>query len=169
MPGSGSIHVRLHAYCSRFDSFINVKYLANQCQRIQKNITTGRISSIWRNFCCAALAALLVSCSVTPVPLTDADLSKSAEEDRILMFGKAHQITGSLSLEEAIARAVKHNLDHRAKAMEQALALNQLDLDDYELLPTLTAKAGYSDRNMVEGSPHSNQEYNDQSHHYGRP
>ena len=36
--------------------------------------------------------------------------------------------------------------------MEQALALNQLDLDDYELLPTLTAKAGYADRSEFSAS-----------------
>ena len=68
------------------------------------------------------------------------------------MFNSENQIIGNLSLEEAIARAVKHNLDHRAKAMEQALALNQLDLDDYELLPTLTAKAGYADRSEFSAS-----------------
>ena len=94
----------------------------------------------------------LGSCTITPEPLTDSFLSKSANEDRTLMFNEDDQIIGNLSLEEAIARAVKYNLEHRAKAMEQALALNQLDLDDYQLLPSLTAKAGYSDRSEFSAS-----------------
>ena len=86
------------------------------------------------------------ACTITPERLTISDLNKSANEDRKLMFGNEKHITGSLSLEEAIARALKYNLDHRARAMEKALAFNQLELENYRLLPTLTANAGYADR-----------------------
>ena len=87
-------------------------------------------------------------CAIAPKPLTVLDLEKSAKEDHRMMFDKGGTISGNLSLEEAIARALKYNLDHRARAMEQALALNQLDLESYQLLPKLTAKAGYSDRSQ---------------------
>ena len=94
------------------------------------------------------ISALLIlgSCTVARQPLTSADLQKSAKIDRELMFGGENQLIGSLSLEEATARALKYNLDNRARYMEQALALNQLELDNYQLLPSIVANAGYSDR-----------------------
>ena len=147
MPGSNSIRVETHAYCPRLVRFTHFLFLANYYRKTKDFFIPVR--SILRY---ASLVVFLGSCTVTPEPLTDTDLSKSAEEDRALMFNSENQIIGNLSLEEAIARAVKHNLDHRAKAMEQALALNQLDLDDYELLPTLTAKAGYADRSEFSAS-----------------
>ena len=94
------------------------------------------------------LVLIVGGCSITPKPLTVSDLEKSAKEDHRIMFEKGDKISGNLSLEEAIARALKYNLDHRARAMEQALALNQLDLEGYQLLPKLIAKAGYSDRSQ---------------------
>lgn len=56
-------------------------------------------------------------------------------------------ITGPLSMDEAMARALKYNLDRRAKMMEEALALNQLDVSHFDMLPKLVAQAGYSTRN----------------------
>jgi outer membrane protein TolC len=47
-------------------------------------------------------------------------------------------------LAEAMARALKYNLDHRTRMMEEALAIGQLDLSRYDMLPKLTAAAGYS-------------------------
>ena len=104
------------------------------------------IIPIHQKVCVFILALFLAACTVTPDPLTRQELSKQADSDQATMFPKKHKLTGNLSLQEAIARAVRFNLDHRAKAMEQALSLNQLKLDSYELLPTLVAKAGYSDR-----------------------
>ncbi len=108
---------------------------------------------------------ILASCSVIPEPLTKGDLEKSALIDRELMFGGNEKLLGKLSLEGAIARALKFNLDSRARSMEQALALNQLDLDNHQLLPSLAANAGYSDRSgwnatnskTLKGGPPSSQ------------
>ena len=89
---------------------------------------------------------ILASCSVVPESLTTREMEVSAEIDKTLMFGSQDRPVGSISLEEAIARALKFNLDSRARSMEQALALNQLDLDNYKLLPSIAVNAGYSDR-----------------------
>jgi outer membrane protein TolC len=88
----------------------------------------------------------LGSCVVTPEILTTSDLKNSAETDLELMFGNDDQLTGSLSLEEAVARALKYNLDRRARSMERALALNLLELDNFQLLPKMVASKMYSDR-----------------------
>jgi outer membrane protein TolC len=55
-------------------------------------------------------------------------------------------IRGPISLEEAIARALKYNLDRRTKMMEEALALSQLDVSRYDMLPKVVAAAGYTAR-----------------------
>ena len=123
MPGSNSIRVETHAYCSRLVRFTPFHLLPNYYRKSKEFFIPIR-----SNLRYAWLVVFLGSCTVTPEPLTDTDLSQSAEKDRALMFKSENQIIGNLSLEEAIARAVKHNLDHRAKAMEQALALNQLNL-----------------------------------------
>ena len=88
----------------------------------------------------------LASCTVTPKELTKIELKNSAKIDKALMFGSEVELVGSISLEEAVARALKYNLDSRARSMEQALTLNQLELDNYQLLPSLAINAGYSDR-----------------------
>jgi len=94
-----------------------------------------------------ALGVLVLSgCSILPKPLSISELSKSIAQDRQIMFAGNEEIVGELTLHDAIARAFTYNLDHKAKAMEQALALNQIELDQFELLPTLTANAGYKGR-----------------------
>lgn len=42
-----------------------------------------------------------------------------------------------------MARALKYNLDRRAKLMEEALSLKQLDTSHFDMLPKLLAQSGY--------------------------
>lgn len=96
----------------------------------------------------AVTVLTLSACSsITPVPLTVNDLTPTNTADRQAMFQEVEPIAGPLSLAEALARALKYNLDRRAKMMEEALALNQLDTAKFDMLPKLVAQAGYSARN----------------------
>ncbi|MBX3619150.1 MAG: TolC family protein [Rhizobacter sp.] len=63
------------------------------------------------------------------------------------MFAQQEPVQGAITLEEAMARAIKYNLDHRLKLMEEAVSQRQLDLSRTELLPKLVAQAGYTTRN----------------------
>jgi outer membrane protein TolC len=94
----------------------------------------------------ASMVVFLSACSLTQEPLTSEDITISAEQDLKKMFGDNETITGELTLSDAVARALMYNLDHKARAMEQALSVSQADLEKYELLPTLTGNAGYSHR-----------------------
>lgn len=67
--------------------------------------------------------------------------------DRERLQADVPPLEGELTLEEALARALKFNLDRRAKMMEEALAFNQLDVARLDLLPRLAYQAGYSTRN----------------------
>jgi len=99
-----------------------------------------------------SFVAILSACAVTPVPFDAAELTKQATEDRTSMFERGEPIAGRLTVAEAIARALKYNLDKRSKMMEEALALGQTDLDRWDMLPQLTANAGYLDRSRPDAS-----------------
>ncbi len=96
----------------------------------------------------AAAAAALSACgSIVPNPLEAQQLAQTNLSDRAAAQRDVEPISGALTLDEAMARALKYNLERRTRLMEEALALNQLDVSQLDMLPRLMAQAGYSDRN----------------------
>lgn len=104
------------------------------------------VASAKRLLASASLVALLGACAMTPEPFTPEQLAQAAKDDRAAMFLGGVPLTAPLTVSEAIARALKHNLDRRSKMMEEALALNQTEVDRWDLLPKLTANAGLTSR-----------------------
>ncbi len=100
----------------------------------------------------ALAAVLLAGCAVEPEPLTLAAIETQRDQDRALLFADQEPVGGPISLHEAMARAIRYNLDHRLRLMDQALALRQLDVANYAMLPRLTAAAGYEGRSNQSGS-----------------
>ncbi|MEY4753139.1 MAG: hypothetical protein RJA44_814 [Pseudomonadota bacterium] len=97
-------------------------------------------------------AALLSACAQLPPPDPVA-LNPQEHQDRISADRKAVQqdvapIGAELKLDEAIARALKYNLDRRARLLEQNMALQQYQSGSYDSLPKLVAAAGYSARDQ---------------------
>jgi outer membrane protein TolC len=92
------------------------------------------------------MAMLLSACSMTPHPFTDAEFAAKADADRAAMFASAEPLTKPLTFADAVARVLRDNLDRRAKMMEEAVSMGQLDLDRFELLPHLVATGGYVGR-----------------------
>jgi len=93
-----------------------------------------------------SLAALAAGCGIAPHPLTDQEFAAGAVADRAEMFKGQAPLDKPLTLGDAIARVLRYNLDHSTKMMEEALALGQLDLDRWDMLPKMTASAGYVGR-----------------------
>ncbi|CDK97911.1 conserved membrane protein of unknown function [Magnetospirillum gryphiswaldense MSR-1 v2] len=93
-----------------------------------------------------SLVALLSACAMTPEPFTPEQLAQSSKDDRTDMFKSGEPLSGPLTVSEAIARALKHNLDRRAKVMEEALALGQTDIDRWDMLPKLVANGNFTSR-----------------------
>jgi outer membrane protein TolC len=101
-----------------------------------------------RSLIALSVTALWLSgCALHPTPFTDAERVQSAQADRNAMFAGEPPLAGPVTLDEAMARAIRYNLDHRQKMMEEALAQQQLNVDNFDLLPQLTAQAGYTNRN----------------------
>lgn len=93
----------------------------------------------------AAAAMLLSACGTVQVqPLTDTDVRQQAAADRQAAFADVPPLAGKLSMDEAVARALKYNLDRRTRLMEEALAMNQLDTANLDMLPRVMANAGYT-------------------------
>ena len=76
----------------------------------------------------SAAVVWLSGCAVHPTPFTDAERVQTVREDRAAMFANQPPLAGPVTLQEALARAIRYNLDHRLKMMEEALAEKQLDL-----------------------------------------
>lgn len=94
-----------------------------------------------------AAALMLAGCSViAPEKLSSDDLMRLANVDQQLMFAAQEPVTAPITMEEAVARALKYNLEHRLAMMERAVQENIADVQSMSLLPKLTASAGYRDR-----------------------
>lgn len=101
----------------------------------------------------AAVVALVAgACAMTPDPLTLDEQISSAVRDRAAMYASQEPVSGAISLEEAIARAVKYNLDHRVALMERALEDRSLDVATVDLLPELAGRAGLTTRDNEQAS-----------------
>lgn len=107
--------------------------------------------------------SLLSGCVVAPQPLSMADTQAQAQQDLKSMFAEQEPLTGPLVLEEAMARAIKYNLEHRTQMMEQALAVGQTELSRYDMLPRITAQAGYVGRTNTQASSSESIETHSQS------
>lgn len=98
-----------------------------------------------------AVACLLASgcASVQPVALSQQDMQAQLQQDSDSMRKDVEPISGPLSLDDAMARALKYNLDRRSKMMEEALAMGQLDVSKFDMLPKIMAQAGYAYRDRT--------------------
>ena len=109
------------------------------------------------------LCSLLAGCAVSTAPLVQEDILKRIATDREAMYKDQEPLGSAITLEEAMARSIKYNLDHRLKIMEDALALRQVDLMKYDMLPKLVAAAGYTERDSYNASSSMNVATNTQS------
>lgn len=97
---------------------------------------------------------LLGACTVRPQPFTAEETAQRVAADRAVLFAQQDPVRGAVTLEEAFARALRYNLDARLAAHEQAVQNRQLALAPFDLLPRVTASAGYisRDRELVTSS-----------------
>ncbi|GGE97060.1 hypothetical protein GCM10011404_32780 [Sphingomonas prati] len=96
--------------------------------------------------------ALLGGCSVTPKPLTLSELTTRATANVAAVAVDQEPVISAISLYEAMARALKYNLDYKVEMMEEALKSRELDLTRYDMLPQLVATGGYAGRNNFAGA-----------------
>lgn len=96
--------------------------------------------------------AIVAGCTIVQDPISTEEREVHAASDRESMFVGQEPIEGPLTLYDAMARAIKYNLDHRMKALEEAVALRQVDVGSFSLLPRVILNAGYSTRSKQSAS-----------------
>lgn len=96
--------------------------------------------------------ALLAGCAVKPEPLTPSDLQTTAERNFQTVDADQEPVAAPIDLYEAMARALKYNLDYKVELMDEALKSRELDLSRYDMLPQLVASGGYAGRNNFSGA-----------------
>lgn len=113
-------------------------------------MTTFHTATRRPRFRLAPLAALLTlalaGCAVQPTAPTAEEYRAQVSDLKQRLFAGQEAVGEQLSLADATARAIKYNMDYRTRMMEEALSLGQSELANYDLLPKLTASAGYSTR-----------------------
>jgi outer membrane protein TolC len=100
----------------------------------------------------ASGAALLTGCTVTPKPLTPSEISTKAESNIVAVDANQEPVGGPIDLYEAMARALKYNLDYKVEMMDEALKTRELNLSRYDMLPQLVASGGYAGRSNYAGA-----------------
>ncbi|MNF35402.1 Outer membrane efflux protein [compost metagenome] len=111
-----------------------------------------------------SLLTLAISgCAVTSQPIERSVSEQRALSDLQSMFKDQEPLSGALTLHQAMARAVKYNLEARLKVMEEALAKRQVDLASFDMLPRMAASAGYAGRSNVSASSSQSVETGTQS------
>ena len=68
---------------------------------------------------CVTIA--LSGCAVYPTPLTDSELATAASDNQSAVTADQEPVGGKISLYDAMARALKYNLDHRVEEAEAAV------------------------------------------------
>lgn len=81
--------------------------------------------------------------SLKPEPLTLDAIEARASRDRQSMSAAQETLPPVLTVEQVAARAIKYNLEHRQRLLETAVQQGALDVSRLDLLPRLTASAGY--------------------------
>ena len=105
-------------------------------------------TSAWRLVWVLAGGAVLSGCAgFTVQPLTDTELQEQTLQDRQRLTQGVEPLPAIISLEEAVARAIKYNSGQRLRAMEEAVAQGTYQTSKFDMLPKLVASAGYRDRN----------------------
>lgn len=90
----------------------------------------------------------LSGCTVTPKQLTSSEIQERVKLDKSKLYVDQESVVKPISFEEAMARSLKYNLDHRLKLMENALASGLLQAGKFDMLPNLMVSAGYTSRDF---------------------
>lgn len=95
----------------------------------------------------------LSACAVTPTPLTQTDVQSAAADRKARYIPKDQvPVTGAIGLHEAMARALKYNLDRKIEIAKLQMRSSQVDISKMEMLPQFVASSEFSKRDNDPGS-----------------
>jgi outer membrane protein TolC len=92
---------------------------------------------------------MLAGCSTLKfdtASLTEKEVRTTVAADKAALVRDVEPLNGPLTLEGAVARAIKYNAEQRYHAMEEAVAQGTFEVGKFDMLPKLIASAGYRGR-----------------------
>jgi outer membrane protein TolC len=111
-----------------------------------KTLTHGLLATI--------TAVSMVGCTIAPSPLSETQMSHLVGLQAEQVTANQEPISGALTMYDAMARALKYNLDYRVEMMQQSLRGAEAALASSDMLPKLVANAGWSGRDSYLSSAH---------------
>lgn len=87
-----------------------------------------------------------------PSPYQMGHLTEQARVNFNAVVQLQEPVNSPVDLYEAMARAIKYNLDYRVSVSEANLRNAQLNLANYAMLPNIVANSGYSSRSNVQAT-----------------
>ncbi len=103
-------------------------------------------------FVSATALVLTTGCAVTPDPLDGVQLSSISQKNLVEVTAAQEPVKGAIGLYEAMARALKYNLDHKVEIYQRALRQKELRLAHFEMLPGVVANSGFAKRDNFSAS-----------------
>jgi len=100
----------------------------------------------------SGVGLILMACTSVPQRVSESEAVSNAAAMRSEISARQEPVTQSISLYEAMARALKYNLDHNVAMMELDLAKADYDLSRHDLLPKVVANGGYYGRSNEAGA-----------------
>jgi outer membrane protein TolC len=114
--------------------------------------TWGRLRGFAKASAVVAGSLLVAACAVSPKPTSLEEGLAFGDERLARIDANQEKVVGAISLYEAMARAIKFNLDTRVELAQTALRLKELDLSHYKMLPGIVAGSGYLGRDNTQAS-----------------
>jgi outer membrane protein TolC len=96
-------------------------------------------------------ASLLAGCSTKPDLLTDEEINGFVTRNAEGLIADQEPVHGSIGLYEAMARALKYNLDFKVEMMSATLAARAADVKSADMLPQVATGWGYANRSPQSG------------------
>lgn len=110
------------------------------------NLMKSRFLKLTNLLMATGCSVMLSGCVVTPEPLSESELALTADTNMAQVTQDQEPTSRSISLYEAMARALKYNLDHKVELMARDLADAKINIARADMLPSLVANSNYSNR-----------------------
>ena len=118
---------------------------------IQNNLCRGTIIVRLHRALVWLVLIFISGCSVSPEPASREEIARFAADKLARATAYQEPVRGPIDLYEAMARAIKYNLDTQVELKEKALRIKRLDLASYKMLPDLVSSSGYAGRSNFTG------------------
>lgn len=128
------------------------KAVGTSCPALSSSAAApGQQTRLWRGVASALALATLAGCAVQPTALTQQENQERTQSLLKRVNADQEPVTRPIDLYEAMARAIKYNLDYRVEAMDKAMRTSELEFKRMEMLPKLVASLDYTSRDNDSG------------------